>query len=174
MINTLVYEGLGEHLKKHWGKYALALGTAGLAGAGLAKHQQHKSSKFAKRFGIGAGLATAGLAAHQIYHYNKAENALKRIDKIAQKRNNYINNLLTKAKNKAQPLVNQIENNYKINKISAEERQKYLSQIASQAKDFTKKLNNLTAKRVNQLNRHAQNAQKYSIFHRFFNRSYHS
>ena len=31
-INDIVLESLGSHLKKHWKKYALGLGVAGLAG----------------------------------------------------------------------------------------------------------------------------------------------
>ena len=41
-INILVYEGLGNHLKKHWKKYALGLGTAALAGSAYVNRDKIK------------------------------------------------------------------------------------------------------------------------------------
>ena len=80
-INYLIYESLSGHLKKHWKKYALGLGTAALAGSVGHKLLKPKKSSLGKKLAIGTGIAAGtvgtGYLAHKYLNKNSSQNNSK-------------------------------------------------------------------------------------------------
>lgn len=142
-INEIVLESLSDHLKKHWKKYAVGLGTGLVAAGSGYKHYRDKKNKElelknqsklsfkAKQFlnnnksKIKKGLLIGGglIAAHQLYKSNKSGllNSLKlhrRLNNVLDNHENFLYKAMDHVKSlEANPVISQKFKNQTLGQI---------------------------------------------------------